>query len=156
MRRVLVLLCILALAAPAAAGARVNAPGEGTLTVKNASGFVSIQARGGIIGRFDQGQLWVRDPNPDDEFEEVVTGADKRTVKNEFVTIYSGKNVRFRYLGGFFRMKLTAVGMDFSAVGKGSVTLQGADGTYSVNDAPAQAFPLLLTTFALAANSAGP
>ena len=156
MRRVFVVLCMLALAVPAAAGARVNAPGEGTLTVKGADGLISIAARGGVIGRFDQGQLWVRDPNPDDQFEEIVTGADKRTVKNEFVTIYTGKNIRFRYLGGFFRIKLTAVGIDLGAVGKGTVTLQGADGTYSVNDAPAQLFPLLPQTFQLAANSAGP
>ena len=156
MRRVLVTFGVLALAVPAAAGARLNAPGDGTLTVKNADGLVQVNARGGVIGRFDSGQLWVRDPNPDDQFEEVVTGADKTTRKNEFVTIYTGKNVRFRYLGGFFRIKLTAVGVDLSAVGKGTVTLQGTDGTYSVNDSPAQLFPLLPQTFALAANSAGP
>jgi hypothetical protein len=155
-RRISITCALLALVLPAAAAARVDAPGDGTLTVKNADGLVQLNARGGVIGRFDSGQLWVRDPNPDDQFEEVVTGADKTTRKNEFVTIYTGKNVRFRYLGGFFRIKLTAVGIDLSAVGKGGVTLQGDDGTYSVNDAPAQLFPLLPQTFALAANSAGP
>jgi opacity protein-like surface antigen len=156
MRRISVTLALLALVLPTAAAARVDAPGDGTLTVKDADGSTTIAARGGVIGRFDSGQLWVRDPNPDDQFEEVVTGADKTTRKNEFVTIYTGKNVRFRYLGGFFRIKLTAVGIDLSAVGKGAVTLQGTDGIYSVNDSPSQLFPLLPQTFALAANSAGP
>ena len=156
MRRIFITCALLALALPAAAAAGVNAPGDGTLTVKNADGFVTIGARGGVIGRFDSGQLWVRDPNPDDQYEEAVTGAEKKVVKDDFVTVYSGKNVRFRYIGGFFQIKVKGTGIGLGAVGKGKVTLQGTDGTYSVNDAPAQLFPLLPQTFALAANSAGP
>ncbi len=156
MRRILVQLALLALVLPAAAAAGVNAPDDGTLTVKNADGLITIGARGGVIGRFDSGQLWVRDPNPDDQFEEVVTGAEKKVVKDDFVTVYTGKNVRFRYLGGFFKITVRGTGIGLGAVGKGKVTLQGTDGTYSVNDSPAQLFPLLPQTFALAANSAGP
>jgi opacity protein-like surface antigen len=155
-RRILITCALIALALPAAAAAHVNAPDDGTLTIKNADGMITIAARGGVIGRFDSGQLWVRDPNPDDQYEEAVTGAEKKTVKDEFVTVYTGKNVRFRYIGGSFQIKVKATGVGLGVVGKGKVTLQGTDGTYSVNDSPAQLFPVLPQTFALAANSAGP
>jgi hypothetical protein len=155
-RRISVIFVLLALVLPAAAAARVDAPGDGTLTVKDADGSMTIAARGGVIGRFDSGQLTVRDPNPDDQYEEAVTGAEKKVVKDEFVTVYTGKNVRFRYIGGFFKITLKGTGIGLGAVGKGKVTIQGTDGTYSVNDSPAQLFPLLPQTFALAANSLGP
>ena len=156
MRRIFFTLALLALVLPAAAAARVDAPGDGTMTVKDADGSVNFSARGGMIGRFDSGQLWVRDPNPDDQYEEAVTGAEKKVVKDDFVTVYTGKNVRFRYIGGFFKIRIKGTGIDLGVVGKGTVTLQGTDGTYSVNDSPAQLFPLLPQTFVLAANSAGP
>jgi hypothetical protein len=156
MRRILTTFALIALALPATAAARVNAPDDGTLTLKNADGVITIGARGGVIGRFDSGQLWVRDPIPDDQYEEAVTGAEKKVVKNEFVTVYTGKNVRFRYIGGFFKIKITGTGIGLGAVGKGTVTLQGTGGTYSVNDTPPQLLPLLPQTFPLAVSSAGP
>jgi hypothetical protein len=156
-RRLLLIPALLALAVPAFAGATANAPGDGTLIVKDAAGKIVVQAKGGIIGRFDQGALIVRDPNPDDELEAVVTGADKTTFRDEFVTIYSGKNIRFRFIGGRFKITLRkdTTAIDLSATGKGTVTMQGAgtldDGTYSFNGDKAKLLPLLEQPFQLSA-----
>ena len=162
MRRLLLIPALLALTLPALAGARPTAPGDGTLTLKNASGKVVIQARGGVIGRFDQGALTVRDPNPDDELEAIVTGAASKRLVNDFVTVYSGKNIRFRFIGGRFKITLwkTTTGIDLSATGKGTVTLQAGgsldDGTYSFNGEKPKLLPLLEDEFPLGASASGP
>lgn len=152
-RRLLLIPALIALVVPALAAARATAIGDGTLILKNASGKVVLQAKGGVIGRFDEGALIVRDPNPDDELEAVVTGADSKNEKSDFVTVYSGKNIRFRFIGGKFKITLTKVtsGIDLSATGKGTVTLQGAgtldDGTYSFNGEKPKPLPSPLSTF---------
>lgn len=159
MRRLLLIPALIALAVPAFAGARANVPGDGALLLKDASGKVVIQARGGVIGRFDQGALIVRDPNPDDEFEAVVTGAETRRLVDDFVTQYSGKNIRFRFMGGRFKITLvkTTTGLDLSAIGKGTVWLQGAgtldDGEYSFNGDKPKPLPLFYSEFALSAQT---
>ena len=127
------------------------------MTLKDASGKVVIQAKGGVIGRFDQGSLIVRDPNPDDELEAVVTGADKTRPVDDFVTVYSGKNIRFRFIGGRFKITLQkgTTGIDLSAAGKGFVTLLAAgtldDGEYAFNGEKAKPLPLSETIFTLSA-----
>lgn len=160
MRRLLLIPALLALSLPAIAGAHTRAPGDGAMTLKDASGKVVIQARGGVIGAFDQGSLIVRDPNPGDELEAAVTGADKTKPVDDFVTVYSGKNIRFRFIGGRFKITLQkgTTGIDLSATGKGTVWLQGAgtldDGEYSFNGDKPKTLPLLYTEFALSALSA--
>ena len=165
MRRLLLLPALLALALPAIAVARDGAAGDGTLIVKNGSGKIVIQAKGGVIGRFDEGSIVVRDPNPDDELEEVVTGAEDTRRVDDFVTVYSGKNIRFRFIGGRFKitLKKDTTGIDLSATGKGTVVLQGAgtfdDGTYSLNGEKPKPLPLALlqpTEFILGASTTGP
>jgi len=163
-RRLLLLPVLLALVLPAIAVARVGAPGDGTLSVKNGSGKSVMQAKGGVIGGFDEGKLIVRDPNPEDELEEVVTGADKAKDIDDFVTVYTGKNIRFRFIGGRFKITLgkATTGIDLSATGKGTVFMQGAgtldDGTYSFNGEKPKPLPLLqLTEFSLGTStSSGP
>ena len=157
MRRLLLIPALIALASPAVAGAYTRAAGDGAMTLKDASGKVVIQAKGGVIGRFDQGALIVRDPNPDDELEAVVTGADKTRPVDDFVTVYSGKNIRFRFIGGRFKITLQkgTTGIDLSATGKGMVTLQGAgtldDGEYAFNGDKPKPLPLISTDFTLSA-----
>jgi hypothetical protein len=156
-RQLLIIPALVALALPAVAGAHTNAAGDGAMTLKDASGKVVIQAKGGVIGRFDQGALIVRDPKPEDEMEAVVTGADKTTPVDDFVTVYSGKNIRFRFIGGRFKITLRkdTTGIDLSATGKGTVTLQGAgtldDGTYAFNGDKPKELPLLEQVFTLSA-----
>jgi hypothetical protein len=154
-RRITLTAALLLLLVPAAASARTSAPGDGTLVVKSGNvGLFWIQAKGGVIGRFDQGSLQIRDPNPDDDIDAVVTGAERTLQVNDNVTRYSGKNIRFRFIGGHFTVRIIGgTGVDLSAVGQGSVILQGAgtldDGTYSFNgDAPRE-LPLLAKPFDL-------
>lgn len=134
-----------ALALPGVASAHTNAPGDGTLLIKDAIGKVTIVAKGGVIGHFGEGTLTIRDPNPDDEINEVVTGADRRHVVNDLVTKYSGKDIRFRYIGGKFTITIVGSDIDLSAIGRGLVTIVGKgtadDGTYSLNGVPAQPLP---------------
>jgi hypothetical protein len=154
-RRLLIVPALIALVAPTLAGARPGAVGDGALILKDASGRIVLQAKGGVIGRFDEGALIVRDPNPDDELEAVVTGAEQRKALDDFVTVYTGKNIRFRFIGGRFKITLRTSGMDLSATGKGIVTLQGAgtldDGTYSFNGEKPKPLPLASTDFTLSA-----
>jgi hypothetical protein len=146
---------MLALLLPAAAAARQDAPGDGTLTIKDGVANVQIAAKGGVIGRFDSGVLLVRDPNPDDSYEEVVTGAAGHEI-DEHWTRYTGKNLRFRYIGGRFKITIQkGVDIDLSAIGQGTVTIKGQgtvdDGTYSVNDGGPQPILPFATPIDLAA-----
>src|SRR5205807_1343051 len=60
MRRLLrIAVLAVMLAVPGAAFADTLSPGTGSLVVKDGSGTVSINARGGIIGRFDEGQITI-------------------------------------------------------------------------------------------------
>jgi len=67
MRRFFPLVLVMALLLPAAAWAATaslgtsRAPGDGTLVVDNGNGSVVVRARGGILGRFDQGSVIISD-----------------------------------------------------------------------------------------------
>jgi hypothetical protein len=135
--RNLTFLCaFFALALPSVASAHANAPGDGTMLIRDAIGKVTIVAKGGVIGHFGEGTLTVRDPNPDDNINEVVTGAERTRPVNDYVT---------KYIGGKFTVTLVGSDIDLSAIGRGTVTIVGKgtadDGTYSVNGFAPQPFP---------------
>jgi hypothetical protein len=145
------------------ATAHQQATGDGALSVKNANGrVIFVSTRGGVIGRFDDGQVTIKDPNPNDGTGPIVTGADTITLVGEKTTRYSGSNVRFRILGGAFTVAVNGEGVDVSAIGRGLVTLAGtrgadnSDARYSVNGGAAQPFPSFVFTFPLAASQSGP
>src|SRR5262249_6694917 len=115
------------LAALAVAGvgtARSAGPSDGALSVKNADGRVVMIGRGVVIGRFDTGQVTIKDPNPNDGAKPIVTGADVTSQLGEKTTRYSGSNVRFRIIGGTFSITVLGQDIDLSAVGRGMVTLK--------------------------------
>jgi hypothetical protein len=146
MRKLVLLIVVLLLAAPAVAWGLRGAPGDGSLVVQDGSGVAVVNARGGIIGRFDQGRLLVDRPI-DDANGLIVYGADK--VREGLTrTLYIGEEVRFRLIGGAYRIRVVAVGMDISAVGRGFAILDDGEpegfsdaGRYSVNGGPFQAMP---------------
>jgi hypothetical protein len=144
--RNLAFICALsALALPGAASAHTRTAGDGTLLIKDGIGTVRITAKGGVIGHFGGGTLTVRDPNPDDNINEVVNGATGSHEVNSMVTRYWGKDVRFRYLGGKFTVTVNGFDIDLSVIGRGNVYLVGSgtadDGTFSVNGLAPQPFP---------------
>ena len=146
------------------AAARSGGPNDGTLTVRNADGRVVITGgfKGAVIGRFDKGQVTIKDPNPNDGVGPIVTGADVTQSLNDKTTRYSGLNVRFRMIGGPFAVTVFGTDVDLSAIGRGLIQLNGSlvargvvdDGTYAVNGAT-HPFPPFPFTFPLDAQASG-
>ena len=155
------------LAAPLVGGtAAVGSPpgNDGVLSVKNAEGRVVIVGRGAVIGRFDKGQVTIKDPNPNDGTGPIVTGADQTSQLGEKTTRYSGANIRFRIIGGSFTVTVYGTDVDLSAIGRGLVTLDGSvargtddelGATYAVNGGASLPFPTFRLTFPLTPSQAG-
>jgi hypothetical protein len=139
MRRLsLTLLCGLILA-PAAVAA-VRATGDGVLELRNVDAKATITGKGAIWGQLDGGTLKVTDANLDDNLVAQVSGAERtRPTTEPGVTIYSGKNIHFRFTGGRYKFSITGTGIDVTAVGVGKAWLagdieQGDDGDYAIDN----------------------
>jgi hypothetical protein len=137
MRTPLVALLVFLLAVPAASAAVASGTADGELSVDAGRGKVTVDARGGIIGRFTDGRVSILDLTPDDAFVPVVFGDElPSVVLSNGAVLYRGTNVRFRLVGGRYRVFVHAVGIDLSAVGNGLVWLESdgsrTPGTYSL------------------------
>lgn len=141
MRKALFVLLGILLAAPAVGSAALlRGTSDGELSVDSGRGKVTVEARGGIIGRFTDGTVRITDLTPDDIFEPVVFGDElpSRTLANGAV-LSRGTNVRFRLFGGRYRVTVEGSGIDLSAVGNGWVWLERdldslrSPGTYSID-----------------------
>jgi hypothetical protein len=145
----LILLVGLILAPAAIAAGR--ATGDGVLELKavNASKVLIQGSRGAIWGQVDRGSIRVVDPNPDDNLVTLVSGAETVTVSplDPNVTIYTGKNLHFRFSGGKYGFSIVGTGIDVTAVGVGKAWLTGAgsldDGDYAIDDGKWVTVPLL-------------
>ena len=153
MRRLIAILAILGFTAPAAATAAVLGPGDGTLSVREGRGTFAVTARGGVIGSFARGKVIITDPDPTDGTGPKVTGQDWHRERSDITDVYGGTDVRFRLIGGAFRIKVIGTGVNLSVVGKGTVSLNGEgtldDGSYSVDGGDYVPVPAILTTFSL-------
>ena len=156
MKRLLLTLAVIALALPAAAAAVRLDPSDGTLSVRDGRGTFTINARGGVIGSFAHGRVIITDPVDGDGTGPIVNGDEWQKDRSDTTTVYGGTRVRFRLIGGTFRIKVVGTGVNLAVVGRGTVTLNGQgtddDGSYSVDGATyapvpdfAQ-FPLTATT----------
>jgi hypothetical protein len=155
MRRLALICLLVGLTLPAAASA---AAGDGTLAVRNATGdagqvCVALTINGAAIGQVDRGRVVVLPgigPEPD------VTGADKQIDRADGSTVYIGTNIRFRAVGGSFRVRISGSGIDINAVGQGTVRLTGAttvlnSGKFSLNGGPWTSLPDAGSAFAIGA-----
>jgi len=137
MRRLLTFAMLAALALPAASAARTQGANDGTVSVRDARGTITISGRGGVIGSFARGSVTIADPIEGDGTGPVVTGDDWSRDRDATTTTWGGTKVRFRIIGGSFRIVVRGRGINLSLVGTGKVTLSGAgtadDGSYSVN-----------------------
>jgi hypothetical protein len=144
-RRPFILLVCVALALPAAAVA-ASSVGEGTLSVEDGRGKVTIEARGGFIGRIASGTVTIHDLTPEDANEPTVFG-DDRPVRfvGETGIQYGGAGLRFRVAGGRWRVVVSGRGIDLSAVGKGTGTIksdgEAGPGIYSLDGADCRRTP---------------
>lgn len=161
MRKLVVILLLVALAVPATALARTRDRGDGTLAVKDASATIQIFAKGSILGRIDSGSVVITDWNPNDASDPQVYGWERKADgKSDLTTIYKGKDIRFRFVAGRYTIRLVGTGIDLAAVGSGTIRLVGAgtfdDGTYSLDGTPFKDVPeeLLLGGFGALATPA--
>ena len=147
----------LALALPVGAAAHPSGANDGTLSVKDARGVITIQGRGGVIGSFAKGSVTINDPVDGDGTGPIVTGDDWSKDKSETATVWGGTKVRFRIIGGTFRIVVRGRGVNLSFVGKGNVILNGYgtddDGSYAANGSDYNLIPAFALPFTLSATS---
>src|SRR5215468_4408284 len=158
MRRLLTFaVLVAALAAPAGADARSFSTSDGTLSVKDARGVITIQGRGAVIGSVAKGSVMINDPIDGDGTGPIVSGDEWSKDKTDTATIWGGKGVRFRNIGGTFKVVVRGRGINLSFVGKASVIVNGAgtddDGSYAVNGGDYNLIPAFALPFALSATS---
>jgi hypothetical protein len=139
MRKTLVLFGLLALALPVVGVAAPDA-GEGTLSVEDGQGRVTLQARGGVIGRLERGVVTIYDLTPEDANIPVVFGDDRpRVFVGETGIQYTGIGLRFRLIGGKYRIVIDGRGIDLSVVAKGTGSIVAGPavdpGVYSLDGA---------------------
>ncbi len=138
---VVLLVLLVALLVPAAAVAVKEVPGDGTLSVRKADGFVTLDLdRGAVLGQMGSGVLLVRNPKKDDcdtllvwEFGERTDALERETKRGDLVCRYEGRKIRFRIVGGEPNVAARGSNIALAAVGRGSAQLRGTDGSYSVN-----------------------
>jgi len=161
MRRLLTFAVLVALAVPAGSAARPRGMADGTLSVRDARGKITISARGGVIGSFAQGNVTIVDPVEGDGTGPIVSGEEFHREVDAKTDIYRGTKVRFRIIGGKFTIRVQGRGINLSLVGKGNVILNGAgiedgiddDGIYSVNGGEYTGIPDDPFSFPLSATS---
>lgn len=137
MRRSLALVALLALTIPLAGYAAVRA-GEGSLSVENGRGKVTVQAKGAILGKIAGGSVVIFDLTPNDAYEPYVSGDDYVRLVGETGIQYGGRNLRFRMIGGSYRVVIKGTGIDLSVVANGFAVLEGdtnEPGVYSADGA---------------------
>jgi hypothetical protein len=130
------------LAATAVATAARPTVEDGTLSVRDGRGTIVLRMRGGVIGRFARGKLTVTEPEGGASTV-IVRGEEDSFERNERTTVYTGNNIRYRIASERrIVVKLEATKINFSAVGRGEVFLDGRgnpengvffDGSYSLN-----------------------
>jgi hypothetical protein len=135
MRKALLLILLVgAVAVPAAALAATA--DWSPVSISDGRGKVMLRGRGTVIGRVDRGTVTVTDLTPLDANEPLTFNCDDETFHG-MSTVCSGDRLRFRMIGGGWRISISGVGIDLSAaVSRGSVTLDGdprKPGIYSVD-----------------------
>jgi len=142
----LILLAFVLVAVPTALAAP-NAAGDGVLELRNVSGTVQIGtttnfARGAVWGQLDNGYVSIFDPHLSNG-RVYVSGWDRKPLIKDTpegrLSLYAGKDLRFRITGGLYKLVATGSGLDLTAVGVGTAYLNGDpraldDGAYSVDD----------------------
>ncbi len=148
------------------AWAFAQSPNDGSLVVKNGSApkgvpVITLVIKGAAIGRVTGfGTIVIEDTTPMDPFSPEVTGWN--SLKDvDTGTKWVGVNMKFRAVGGTYKITIYGSGVYLSAIGTGRVvSLAGipdqttGDGSYSFNDDPFKSLPANpLTQVPLAASA---
>jgi hypothetical protein len=126
MRALTLFVCAVAAAVALVASAAGAAATAGELSLEGGRGSAMIEIRGAVLGRLTNGTLRVTDLTPRDRFEPAVVG---RKLTSERIgprtVVYRGQGIRFRMIGGSYRIVVRGSGISVSAVGRGAVVLDG-------------------------------
>jgi hypothetical protein len=138
MRRTVVFLTLLALATPFAAAAAVHSPGDGTLSIRDLEGTITVRiwSKGGVIGRCDQCSLFLDERvNAEEDLVPIVSGARGRDIDDDAASErFVGRDLRWKVMDSPLRMVIRrGVDVDLSIVGKGRFMIQGTNGTFVLN-----------------------
>ena len=127
MRKLILLACVCAVAATPAWAARGADPEAGSLSIERGKGTVTLDVRGNVLGRLTNGTITVTDKTPSDAYVATITG--KRIIvqrrQSPTKTFVRGLGLRFRMLGGSYRIVIRGQGISLSAVGRGNVSIDG-------------------------------
>jgi hypothetical protein len=162
MKRVALLVALAALVFPTLAVAVTRNANDGTLSLKDGRGTFTINAKGGVIGSFAKGRVLITDPVEGDGTGPIVSlsGDDWHKDRGDTTDVYGGTKIRFRLIGGAFKIKVIGRGINLSVVGRGQATMNGEgtldDGSYSVNGSDYEPVPFDPFTFTLNALSVLP
>src|SRR5205814_8765732 len=104
MRRLALFALFAALAVPAAALAAERGADDGTLSVVQADGVINVVAHGGVIGSCDLCRVSITDPVAGDGTGAVVTGWEDKDDLTDIKSRWSGADVRFKLIGGYFKL----------------------------------------------------
>jgi hypothetical protein len=136
-----------------------DSTGDSTLVVRSGIGtagvpVLALRIEGAVVGEVDGGRIVIDDPNATDGPAPTVSGATRSRDISDTATVYTGAHMRFRAIGGMFRIRVYGYGVNINAVGLGTVRLAGstalvADGQYSINGAAFQSLPDLGRVFTL-------
>ena len=141
-----------ALALPAAAPADKGS--DGTLSVQRGRGKITLTFKGTAVGRLANGKVRIRDQNLFDGLTPDFRHCKLKQV-NAHVMLCTGKKLTFRALNGRYTVFVQGSGIFMSAVGRGTVTVDGTgdnglpDGVMSLDDAPYASLPDFPTVFPL-------
>ena len=158
MRRILLFIALAIVFALPAAALGYMASDDGTLAVRDGYGKVWVGgsdgrgAKGALIGSLGSGQVTLTDPEDTNTDDLKVGGCEFKKAVKENSLVCQGDKIRFRVVGGRFRIRIEGDDIDLSVVGKGAFTLTAADttiaedplidpGDYKLNDDPWKQLP---------------
>ena len=99
---------------------------QGSLSVTDGQGQISVSGRGLIFGQVGRGTLTVLGYKPRLPVAPAISGASM-VVSGDGV-VYSGDDIRFLFGPGRYAVAFVGTGIDIAAVGRGSVTAHGDEG----------------------------
>jgi len=127
MRKLVFSICSVAVAAVLAGVAGAAEPTTGMLSVQDGKGVVVLELRSSVVlGLLGSGSIVVVDRTPRDRYVAIVTG--RKLVQQRLGptrVLYRGQGLRYRMLGGGYRIVIRGTGIAVSAVGRGVVSLDG-------------------------------
>ncbi len=140
MRTLSLFACSVVTAAALVATAGAAEPAVGSLSLEGGRGTVTLDLRGVVLGRLTTGSLRVTDTTPRDRHAALVVG---RKLTQERLgprtVVYRGQGLRFRMLGGGYKITIRGSGISLSVVGKGAVSLDG-EPRFAADDAGVYSF----------------